>query len=58
MVVKKYITIRIEKTIYDKLLYITKCECRSVSSQAAHMISQYIRDFEKENGKININDAN
>ena len=52
MDLKKHLGIRISDDIHYKLTYISEYEGRSISGQVIYLIHQSIRNFEKENGKI------
>lgn len=52
MDLKKHLGIRISDDIHYKLTYISEYEGRSISGQVIYLINQSIRNFEKENGKI------
>ena len=48
----KHLGIRIDKDLHFKLHYISKYEGRSANGQIIYLIQKCIREFEKENGKI------
>ena len=47
-------TLRISKQLLDKLGYIAEYEGRTKNKELEQMIKKRILDFEKENGKIEI----
>jgi len=47
---------RVPQKIVDKVIEISKLEHRTGSKQIEHMICEYIRKYEKENGEIKIGD--
>lgn len=49
-------TLRLEETSHKKIKYISKIENRSLNSQIQNLVNKCITNFEKENGKINVND--
>lgn len=54
---QKHISIRIDEDILKKFHYVSKYNGRSASGQIMYLINQCIRDFEKEQGKIELEDA-
>lgn len=56
MAKNKHLGIRVEDELHYKLSYIAEYEGRSINSQVIYLINQCIRNFEKENGKIEIDD--
>lgn len=53
---KVQLSIGVDKRTKEKLCYIAKCEDRTVSGQANYILQRYIRQYEKENGKIDVQD--
>jgi hypothetical protein len=51
---KKYVSIRFDTETHDKLFYIAEYEGRSGSGQILYLIRKCIAEFEKENGKIEL----
>ncbi len=51
-----HLSIRTDKVLHDKLQYVAAYEGRSMSGQIMHLIQKCIRDFEKENGPIQLED--
>lgn len=49
---KRQFTIRLEQTILDKMIYISKFNSRSPNKEFEILIKEYIAQFEKTNGKI------
>lgn len=49
---QKHISIRIDADILKKFYYVSKYNGRSASGQIMYLINQCIREFEKEQGKI------
>ena len=54
---QKHISIRIEEETLKKFHYVSKYNGRSASGQIMYLINQCIRDFEKEVGKIELNET-
>lgn len=52
MPTNKHLGIRVEDDLHYKLSYIAEYEGRSINGQVLYLINRCIRDFEKENGKI------
>lgn len=48
----KHLGIEINPDIHTKIKYISKYEGRSMNGQILYLITNCIRDFEKQNGKI------
>lgn len=51
-------TLRISKNLLDKLDYIAKYEVRSKNKEIEQLIKKRIKEFEKENGEIDLNNKN
>lgn len=51
---QKHMSIRIEEDTLKKFHYVSKYNGRSASGQIMYLINQCIRDFEKEQGKIEL----
>ena len=51
----KSVSIRIEKEMLNKIGYIADYEGRSVNSQVLVLIRNNIKEFEAENGTIDVN---
>ena len=47
-------TLRVNKLLLEKLGYIAEYEGRTKNKELVQMIKKRIKDFEKENGKIEI----
>ena len=45
-------TMRIDRTLLDKLQYIAKYEGRTANKQLEQLVKRCIREFEKDNGTI------
>ena len=54
---QKHISIRIEEETLKKLHYVSRYNGRSTSGQIMYLINQFIRDFEKEIGKIELEET-
>lgn len=52
MPANKHLGIRVEDDLHYKLSYIAEYQGRSINGQVLYLINRCIRDFEKENGKI------
>lgn len=50
----KHIGIEVDPELHYKLHYISKYEGRSANGQILYLIRQCIKDFEKDNGTIEI----
>lgn len=48
--------IRMDEELYDKIKYIAHKQNRSWNGQANWILQQYIKDYEKVNGKITAKD--
>lgn len=53
----KHISIRFDTETHDKLFYIAEYEGRSGSGQIMYLIRRCIADFEKEHGRIELNET-
>lgn len=53
----KHLGIEIEPDLHSKLKYIAKYEGRSINGQILYLVRQCIKDFEKENGIIEIEET-
>lgn len=56
MAKNKHLGIRVEDELHFKISYIAEYEGRSINGQIIYLINQYIKHFEKENGKITKNE--
>lgn len=45
-------SLRLDKTILKKISYIASYEGRTTNKEIEHLISEHIKDFEKKDGKI------
>lgn len=52
-----YYTLRINELLHNKLKYIAKEEMRSFNSELEFIIKQYIKEYEKKHGEIEIFDV-
>lgn len=52
----KHLGIEVSPELHYKLHYIAKYEGRSGNGQILYLISQCIRDFEREHGKISLDE--
>ncbi len=52
----KHLGIEVDPELHYKLHYISKYEDRSANGQILYLIRQCIKEFEKENGKIELPD--
>lgn len=50
----KHLGIEIDKELHYKLHYVAKYEGRSGNGQILYVLNEYIRNFEKEHGKITV----
>jgi hypothetical protein len=53
---EKHLGLRIDNETHTKLFYIAEYEGRSGSGQILYLIRRCIADFEKQNGKIDLQD--
>lgn len=49
-------TLRIPQIYLDKIRYIAEENGRSANKEIEHMIKQRIKEYESENGEINLSD--
>lgn len=54
----KHIGIRINRELHFKLHYISKYEGRYANGQILYLVQKCIREFEEENGKIELPEDN
>ena len=54
----KHLGLRIDDTTHHKLKFIAEYEGRSINKQVIHLIHKCIREFEKENGIIEMPNNN
>lgn len=47
-------TLRVDRLLFQKLHYIAKYEQRSANKQIIQLIKKCVSEYEKENGKIEI----
>lgn len=52
---KPFFSLRIPVELMDKLKYIADYNGRSANKEIEQLVIKHVRDFEKENGQININ---
>lgn len=52
----KHLGIEITPDVHAKIKYISKYEGRSINGQVLYLVNQCIRDFEKENGTIKLDE--
>ncbi|MBR5491064.1 MAG: hypothetical protein IKV79_07335 [Oscillospiraceae bacterium] len=50
----KHLGLRIDDETHFKLKYIAEYEGRSINKQVVHLVHKCIREFEKENGRIEV----
>ena len=51
---QKHISIRIDEEVLKKFHYVSRYNGRSASGQILYLINQCIREFEKEQGEIDL----
>ena len=51
---KIYLTIRMNRQLHDKFQSAAAYEGRSMSGQILYLVNQYVRQFEKEHGPIDL----
>ena len=49
---KAYLSIRMNRQLHDKFQSVAAYEGRSMSGQILYLVSQCVREFEKEHGEI------
>lgn len=49
-----FLSIRMNRELHDKLIYVASYEGRSMSRHILHLITKDIREFEKEHGPIEL----
>ncbi len=54
----KHISVRIENSLLKKFRYTCKYEDRSANGQILNLIRNFVNEFEKEHGKIELKDDN
>ncbi len=55
-VIKAHLTLRLDLDKNAKIKYISKRECRSVTSKISYLIQQEIERYEAEHGPIPVSD--
>ena len=55
---QKHISIRIDEEVLKKFHYVSRYNGRSASGQILYLINQCIREFEKEQGEIELERPN
>ncbi len=53
-----FFNLRIDETLNDKLIQIAAEEGRSKNKQIEYILKEYIKNYEKSNGAITINQSN
>ncbi len=53
---KAYLSIRMNRQLHDKFQSMAAYEGRSMSGQILYLVNQYVREFEKKNGPIDLLD--
>lgn len=53
---KRPFTLRLQETSFEKIKYIADKNKRSIAMQIEYLIERHIDEFEKENGKIKIDE--
>lgn len=53
---RTHISIRFDRETHDKLFYVAQYEGRSGSGQIMYLIRRCIMDFEREHGKIELDE--
>lgn len=51
---KKTFTLRLEDENFEKIRFISSKNKRSIANQIEYLVEQYISEYEKENGLIDI----
>lgn len=51
---KTHLSIRMDRELHDKIKYVSGAEGRSMSGQILYLIQKCVRDYEKENGTIDL----
>lgn len=55
---KRQVLIRVQPDTYEKLKAISDQNHRSVSNQLEYLMLRFVREYEKENGAIPLNNGN
>ena len=55
---EKHFGLRVDGTILAKFRYVCEYEGRSANSQIIQLMLRFIADYEKEHGKIHMEDIN
>lgn len=55
---KRQFTLRLSEENFEKIKYIASVNKRSIAMQIEYLIEQYIKQWEKEHGEIDISDVN
>lgn len=51
---KSYLSIRIDRKLHDKFQYVAEYEGRTMSGQILYLLNKCVREFERENGPIEL----
>ncbi len=51
---KPRIVVRVDNALYQKFLFVSQKEKRTLSKQGEYVIEQYIQNYEHKNGKIKL----
>ena len=54
----RHLSVRIENSLLKKFRYACKYEDRSANGQILNFIKNFVNEFEKEHGKIELKDDN
>lgn len=54
MKIERHFGLRIDDELLKKFRYVCEYDGRSANSQILYLIRQYVSNFEKENGKIDL----
>ena len=54
----RHLSVRIENSLLKKFRYVCKYEDRSANGQILNFIRNFVNEFEKEHGKIELEDDN
>lgn len=53
---KRQFTLRLSEENFEKIKYIASVNKRSIAMQIEYLIEQYIKQWEKEHGKISLDE--
>ena len=54
---RTHLSIRMDKELHDKIQYVASYQGRSMSSLILYLMLECVREFEKEHGAIDLDEA-